>query len=44
MHCRICGKYIFGDAHYINGDYFHNTCIIKLVEEKEKKENESNKK
>lgn len=32
MHCEICNKYIQGDAHYIDGKYYHNKCILDLVD------------
>lgn len=33
MHCKICGKYIFDNSHYIDGEYYHNDCIKKMAEE-----------
>lgn len=33
MHCKICGKYIFDNAHYIDGEYYHNDCIKKMAED-----------
>lgn len=36
MHCKICGKYIFENSHYIDGEYYHNDCIKQLAS----KENE----
>ncbi len=36
MHCKICGKYIFDNAHYIDGEYYHNDCIKELTSDNEK--------
>lgn len=38
MHCEICNKYIFNDSKYINGKYYHNSCIEKLVQENQQLE------
>lgn len=32
MHCEICGKYVQEAAHYIDGKYYHNKCILDLVD------------
>ena len=42
MHCEICNKYIFNDSQYINGKYYHNSCIEKLVQENQKLKNNWN--
>ena len=31
MHCKICGKDILENSHYIDGEYYHNKCIRELA-------------
>ena len=36
MNCAICNKEIKKDCQYINGKYYHNNCIEKMVEENQR--------
>ena len=44
MECKICGSVqIKGDCQYINGYYYHNHCIEKLVQENKELHNKIDK-
>ena len=44
MKCKICGsEEIKGDCQYINGNYYHNSCIENLQQENKELHNKIDK-
>ena len=33
MNCEICNKSILNDSQFINGKYYHNSCVENLTKE-----------